>query len=211
MEACGIANAIYSNMNSKENLLPSIPKSNTTASFPIFRAKQSDRQVKGTSTGRIINGIESPNMFPWAVVLLKDSLPNCGGSLITREWVLTAGHCLILWVYSHLGIQHWLLSDTVSVQPSGYTALVTTGWHCDCTAVWVYSTGHCLTLWVYSHLGIQHWLLLAGTVSVQLSGCTALVTVLLWMYSCLCIQHWSLSGTASVYPSGCTALVTVSV
>ena len=96
VEACGIANAMYPNINSKENLLSSVPKSNMTASFPIFRAKQSNRQVKGTSTGRIIGGNESPNVFPWVVVLLRDSLPHCGGSLITREWVLTAGHCMTL-------------------------------------------------------------------------------------------------------------------
>jgi secreted trypsin-like serine protease len=67
-----------------------------TASFPIFRTKQSNRQLKGTSTGRIINGSEAPNVFPWVVALLRDSLPSCAGSLITREWVLTAGHCMTL-------------------------------------------------------------------------------------------------------------------
>jgi secreted trypsin-like serine protease len=87
---------MYPNINSKENVLSSVPKSNMTASFPIFRAKQSNRQVKGTSTGRIISGTESPNVFPWVVALLRDSLPHCGGSLITHEWVLTAGHCLTL-------------------------------------------------------------------------------------------------------------------
>jgi secreted trypsin-like serine protease len=83
-------------MDSKENLLSSVPKSNLTASFPIFRAKQSNRQLKGTSTGRIINGREAPNVFPWVVALLRDSVQHCAGSLINREWVLTAGHCMIL-------------------------------------------------------------------------------------------------------------------
>jgi hypothetical protein len=96
VEACGIANAVYPNMDSKENLLSSPPKSNMTASFPTFRAKQRNTQVKGTSTGRIIGGTESPNVFPWVVALLLDYGLRCGGSLITREWVLTAGHCLAL-------------------------------------------------------------------------------------------------------------------
>jgi secreted trypsin-like serine protease len=87
---------MYQNINSKENSLSSVQKSNMTASFPIFRAKQSNRQVKGASNGRIVGGTESPNIFPWVVALLRDSIPACGGSLITQEWVLTAGHCLTL-------------------------------------------------------------------------------------------------------------------
>jgi secreted trypsin-like serine protease len=96
VEACGIANAVYPNRNSKENVLSSPPKSNMTASFPIFRAKQRNTEVKGTSTGRIVGGTESANVFPWVVALLLDYGLRCGGSLITREWVLTAGHCLAL-------------------------------------------------------------------------------------------------------------------
>ena len=86
VEACGIANG----------MLTSVPKSNVTAPFPTFRAKQSNRQLKGTSTGRIISGTESPNVFPWVVALLRDNVLHCGGSLITHEWVLTAGHCMTL-------------------------------------------------------------------------------------------------------------------
>jgi len=96
VEACGIANGMYPNINSKQNLLPSVPKPNTTAPSPVFRAKQTNRQLKGTSTGRIISGTESPNVYPWVVALLRDSALHCGGSLITHEWVLTAGHCMTM-------------------------------------------------------------------------------------------------------------------
>jgi secreted trypsin-like serine protease len=96
VEACGIANAVYPNMNSKENLLSSAPNSNMTASFPIFRAKQSKTKAKGMSTSRIMGGMEFPNVFPWVVALMLDGLLQCGGSLISREWILTAGHCLTL-------------------------------------------------------------------------------------------------------------------
>ena len=40
--------------------------------------------------------MESPNVFPWVVALMLDYGLLCGGSLISREWVLTAGHCLAL-------------------------------------------------------------------------------------------------------------------
>ncbi|WP_372880231.1 serine protease [Psychromonas sp.] len=46
---------------------------------------------------RIVGGQESDiNQFPWAVSL-KDSTTQkhfCGGSLIAKQWVLTAAHCL---------------------------------------------------------------------------------------------------------------------
>ncbi|XP_018016266.1 brachyurin-like [Hyalella azteca] len=44
---------------------------------------------------RIVGGTEAvPHSFPWQVALFIDDIYFCGGSLISDEWVLTAGHCL---------------------------------------------------------------------------------------------------------------------
>jgi hypothetical protein len=100
VEACGIANALFPNMDSKGNSLSTTMKSNIANSYPMFRAKQryssSTTQPKGVAMSRIIGGTESPNVFPWVAALMFDNSFRCGGSLITREWVLTAAHCLLL-------------------------------------------------------------------------------------------------------------------
>ena len=44
---------------------------------------------------RIIGGVEStPHALPWMVGLYLDTGLWCGGSLISREWILTAAHCV---------------------------------------------------------------------------------------------------------------------
>jgi len=43
---------------------------------------------------KIVNGNETGvNEFPWQVLLLVNGKPICGGSLISEDMVLTAGHC----------------------------------------------------------------------------------------------------------------------
>jgi len=43
---------------------------------------------------RITNGIPAdPCQFPWQVALIIDNAYFCGGSLISKNWVLTAAHC----------------------------------------------------------------------------------------------------------------------
>jgi len=45
--------------------------------------------------GRIVNGVEaSPGEFPWMVSIKFNGNHWCGGSLIHRNWVLTAAHCV---------------------------------------------------------------------------------------------------------------------
>ncbi|XP_059159015.1 chymotrypsinogen A-like [Physella acuta] len=42
----------------------------------------------------IINGVEAPrHAWPWQVLVLTDQT-MCGGSIIDREWILTAAHCI---------------------------------------------------------------------------------------------------------------------
>lgn len=46
-------------------------------------------------TPRIIGGDRAEaGQFPWQVSVLIDDMYFCGGSLISENWVLTAGHCV---------------------------------------------------------------------------------------------------------------------
>ena len=43
---------------------------------------------------KIVGGEEAtPHQYPWMAALFIDDKWFCGGSLISDEWVMTAGHC----------------------------------------------------------------------------------------------------------------------
>jgi secreted trypsin-like serine protease len=45
--------------------------------------------------GQLIDGQEAEiGQFPWQVMLLLNLVFQCGGSLISDRWVLTAAHCV---------------------------------------------------------------------------------------------------------------------
>ncbi|XP_046718735.1 transmembrane protease serine 5 [Silurus meridionalis] len=44
---------------------------------------------------RIIGGVDATlGRWPWQVSLYYHNRPTCGGSIITREWIITAAHCV---------------------------------------------------------------------------------------------------------------------
>lgn len=50
----------------------------------------------GSGHQRIYGGEEAqPGEYPWNVIITLNQGRFCGGSIIGREWVLTAGHCLL--------------------------------------------------------------------------------------------------------------------
>ncbi len=60
-----------------------------------------DAAAAATATPRVIGGeVVAASKVPWVVALLHTSVANaynaqeCGGSLISPEWVLTAAHCV---------------------------------------------------------------------------------------------------------------------
>merc|ERR1711892_1177822 len=54
-----------------------------------------ENTFKGAGNGsRIVGGFEAvPGSLPWQAYLIYDGYFTCGGTLISNQWVLSAGHC----------------------------------------------------------------------------------------------------------------------
>ena len=59
-------------------------------------------------SARVVNGDNaSPHAWPWQISLRVNGRHICGGSLIAKDWVITAAHCVAR-----------------NPRPSGYTVVV---------------------------------------------------------------------------------------
>jgi secreted trypsin-like serine protease len=47
------------------------------------------------STDRVIGGEDAiRGSWPWQILLMYNGRPSCGGSLVRKNWVVTAAHCI---------------------------------------------------------------------------------------------------------------------
>lgn len=43
---------------------------------------------------RIVGGKEAwPHSWPWQIALCISNMPACGGAILSKYWIITAGHC----------------------------------------------------------------------------------------------------------------------
>jgi secreted trypsin-like serine protease len=58
-----------------------------------------------TRRARIVGGVDSlPAEFPWAASVWRQGAHQCGATIISDRWLVTAGHCVCR--YIRLGLFH---------------------------------------------------------------------------------------------------------
>lgn len=78
-------------------LLSAISCLKVTASYAQQNAKCGSPAIKPDTSTSIVGGKDViPYSWPWQVLLVSKSDGElvCGGSLISPQWVMTAGHCV---------------------------------------------------------------------------------------------------------------------
>ena len=73
-----------------------ITAKNVSSDEETIKDKTQEENSCGVAyTPRIQGGEDAdPGQFPWIAALMKNGRPNCGGAVISNQFILTAAHCI---------------------------------------------------------------------------------------------------------------------
>ncbi|XP_039250222.2 serine protease 33-like [Styela clava] len=67
-----------------------------TTGFDINSGVCGIPEVNPSISARIVNGsVADEGNWPWMVLILENGNQVCGGTLISKEWILTVAHCMV--------------------------------------------------------------------------------------------------------------------
>ncbi|MBX3227293.1 MAG: serine protease [Labilithrix sp.] len=105
----------------RQTMIPSLA---AIASLALAGCASADGEAPSTSAQPVVGGLEAPRgAWPGTVGLYINGRQNCGGALITNEWVITAGHCVNTY-YANGGVDRIVLGRHVASSTEGEERLV---------------------------------------------------------------------------------------
>jgi secreted trypsin-like serine protease len=114
-------------MDPRVKFLPSIPhpkpQQHRAPATKLVQVEGCGMAPLAPPTSKIVGGVEAaPHEFPWQVGLFIDDMYFCGGSVISEEWVMTAGHCM----HNAKSVEVVLGAHNISTDEPSQVSLVST-------------------------------------------------------------------------------------
>ncbi|XP_047106405.1 brachyurin-like [Schistocerca piceifrons] len=85
-------------------LLPAFVLVATAAAAQVAKPPPARQQAntasltKANRDERIINGVDAPDEYLYMAAVFADGATLCGGTFVSRSWILTAAQCVVGWV-----------------------------------------------------------------------------------------------------------------
>ncbi|XP_059488930.1 phenoloxidase-activating factor 1-like [Neocloeon triangulifer] len=119
-DLCGVRNNPVANNARKLDLGPSNVSAPVEVARPQAKISDSGNFSLSNAEGKILGGTPVAGIqYPWMVAILYDGSHICSGTLIARQWVMTAAHCVTFYAADGLPsvrrLRLWLGSYDLSL------------------------------------------------------------------------------------------------